>query len=133
MTLGLKIGCGLYAALLMFLGGQWWFTFEEMSVGWVVQAIGPQGVNNLLADMGGLFFGGAIMIALGLRAGHSTWLLATALLMAVAASGRLYGYAAFGYVPETLAPLIFEIGSCALLVFTHLRMDSEHPIAVSKS
>ncbi len=133
MTLGLKIVCGLYAALMMLLGGRWWFTFDGMSAEWVVQALGPQGVNNLLADMGGLFFGSAIMIVLGLRAGHSTWLLATALLMAIAASGRLYGYLAFGYVPETLVPLVFEIASCALLVFTHIRMSSEVPVSASDS
>jgi len=125
MTMGLKIACGLYAALMAMLGGRWWFTFNDIATEWVVQPLGAQGVNNLIADMGALFLGSAIMIALGLRRGQSVWLLATALLMAVAAAGRLYGYATEGYVPETLTPLIIEIVSCALLIGTHKRMTAE--------
>jgi len=125
MTMGLKIACGLYAALMAMLGARWWFTFDDMAAEWVVEALGAPGVNNLLADMGGLFFGSAIMIVLGLRRGHSFWLLATALLMAIAAAGRLYGFATQAYVPEVLMPLVIEILSCALLVATHRRMSAE--------
>jgi hypothetical protein len=125
MTLALKIICGLYAALLTLLGARWWFTFDAIAAEWVLKPLGAQGVNNLIADMGSLFLGSAIMIALGLRPGRSQWLLATALLMAIAATGRLYGYVTLGYVPETLVPLIVEIFSCALLVVTHLRMTAD--------
>ena len=125
MTLALKILCGVYGALLALLGGRWWFGFEAIVAEWSVEALGPLGVNNLVADMGALFLGGAIMIALGLRSGHSVWLLAVALTMVIAAAGRLFAYATIGYVPETLVPLIFEIASCALLVVTHQRMTSE--------
>ena len=125
MTLGLKIACGLYAALVAMLGARWWFAFDDTAAEWVVQPLGAIGINNLLADMGSLFFGTAIMIGLGLIRGNSTWLLAAALLMAIAAAGRVFGYATGGYVPETLVALIFEIVSCALLVGTHLRMTSE--------
>jgi hypothetical protein len=125
LTIALKIFCGVYGALLALLGGRWWFSFEPIAAEWLVEPLGPQGVNNLVADMGALFFGGAIMIALGLRSGHSVWLLAVALTMAIAAAGRLFAYATIGYVPETLVPLIFEIASCALLVVTHQRMTSD--------
>lgn len=125
MTMGLKIACGLYAALMAMLGGRWWFAFNDIAAEWLVQPLGAQGVNNLIADMGSLFLGSAIMIALGLRRGHSFWLLATALLMAIAAAGRLYGYATVGYVPETLAPVLIEIVSCVLLIATHKRMSTE--------
>jgi len=125
MTTGLKIACGLYAALMAMLGVRWWFTFNDIAAEWMVQPLGAQGINNLIADMGALFLGSAIMIALGLRRGHSVWLLAAALLMAVAAAGRLYGFATAGYVPEILVPLGVEIISCALLVGTHKRMSAE--------
>ena len=125
MTIALKIFCGIYGALLALLGGRWWFSFEPIAAEWLVEPLSTLGVNNLMADMGALFFGGAIMIALGLRSGHSVWLLAVALMMAIAAAGRLFAYATVGYVPETLVPLIFEIASCALLVVTHQRMTSE--------
>ena len=125
MTIALKIFCGVYGALLALLGGRWWFSFEPIAAEWLVEPLGPQGVNNLVADMGALFFSGAIMIALGLRSGHSVWLLAVALMMAVAAAGRLFAYATIGYVPETLVPLIFEIARCAFLLVTHQRMTSD--------
>ena len=125
MTTGLKVICGLYAALMALLGARWWFTFDDIATEWVVEPLGAQGINNLTADMGSLFFGSAIMIALGLRAGKSAWLLATALLMALAAMGRFYAYATQGFVPETIVGLAFEILSCALLIFTHLRMTAD--------
>ncbi len=129
MTTGLKVICGLYALLMAVLGARWWFAFEEIAAEWVVQPLGEAGINNLFADMGSLFFGSAIMIGLGLRAGHSVWLLATALLMAIAALGRIYGYAVVAYTPETIVPLTVEILSCALLVFTHQRMSAEQETA----
>ena len=120
MLIGLKIVCGLYAALMMMFGARWWFAFNGIVTEWVIEPLGPQGVNNLMADMGGLFFGSAIIIGLGLRRDQSIWLLAAAILMAVAALGRIVGYATLGYVPETLVPLLFEVVSCFLLVGTHV-------------
>ncbi len=125
MTMGLKIACGLFAALMAMLGARWWFTFNDIAAEWMVQALDATGVNNLLADMGGLFFGSAIMIVLGLRRGHSFWLLAAALLLGIAAVGRLYGFATQGYVPEVLISVVVEVLSCALLVVTHRRMSAE--------
>ena len=83
------------------------------------------GVNNLTADMAALFVGGALITVLGLRQGKQTWLLAAALLMAVAAAGRLYIYATAGYSPATLVPLLVEVVACALLIGTHKRMSAE--------
>jgi hypothetical protein len=131
MTLGLKILCGLYAALMGWFGVRWWFAFDGITEEWAVQSLSVLGTNNLTADMGSLFLGSAIMIALGLRAGQSAWLLATALLMAIAAGGRLVAYATAGYAPESLAALIFEVLSCALLVATHKRMTMRLPVTPS--
>ena len=125
MTIGLKIACGLYAALMALFGVRWWFAFDGMALEWMVEPLGIQGTNNLMGDMGAVFFGTAIMIALGLRAGHSVWLLAGALLMAIVALGRLLGYVTIGFVPETVVSLVFEIVSCALLIWTHMRMSAE--------
>jgi hypothetical protein len=125
MTIALKIACGLFAAMMAMLGIRWWFAFDGVSAEWMVQALSPVGVNNLTADMGSLFLGGALLVALGLRQGKQTWLLAAALLMAVAAAGRLYLYATAGYLPATLVPLLVEVVSCALLIGTHRRMSAE--------
>ena len=125
MTLGLKVLCGLWGGLMILIGGRWWLGFDSVAADWAVQALGPLGVNNLIADMGGLFVGGGIMIALGLRAGHSVWLLAAALLNAVAACGRLFGYVAWEYVPATLISVILEILASVLLIWTHHRMTTE--------
>ncbi len=125
MTQALKIACGLFAALMAMLGVRWWFAFDDIASEWVVQALAPQGVNNLTADMGSLFLGSALIIGLGLRRGKSTWLLAAALLMAVAAAGRLYFYATVSYLPVTLVSLVVEVVGCALLIVTHRRMSGE--------
>ena len=125
MTIALKIVCALFAAMMAMLGIRWWFAFDGVSAEWMVQALSPVGVNNLTADMGSLFLGGALLVALGLRQGKQTWLLAAALLMAVAAAGRLYLYATAGYLPATLVPLLVEVVSCALLIGTHRRMSAE--------
>jgi hypothetical protein len=124
MILGLKIACGLYAVLMGLLGARWWFAFDGIAAEWAVQSLSVLGTNNLTADMGSLFLGGAAMIALGLRARQSTWLLAAALLMAVAAAGRLVAYATVGYAPGALVALIVEVLSCVLLVVTHRRMTA---------
>ena len=125
MTIAFKIACGLFAAIMAMLGSRWLFAFDGVSADWMVQALSPVGINNLTADMASLFLGGALIIALGLRQGKSTWLLAAALLMAVAAAGRLYLYAKTGFLPETLVPLLIEVVSCALLIGTHKRMSAE--------
>ncbi len=125
MTMGLKIACGLYGLLMAMLGSRWVFAFDGIAEEWMVQALGAQGMNNLVADMSALFLGTAIMIALGLRRGQSIWLLAAALLMAIAAAGRLYGFATVGYVPEVLVSLVLEIASAVLLFVTHKRLSGE--------
>lgn len=123
MTLGLKIVCGLFGALLASLGVQWWFTFSDMLVQWQVQITSVVGRNNLLADMGALFFGSAICVVLGLRAGKSHWLLAAALFMALAAVGRCIGYATDGFTPATTVPFVVEIVSATVFVFTHRHLS----------
>lgn len=123
MLMALKIVCGLYAALMVMMGTRWWLGFSDMATEQGVSALSNLGINNLTADLGALFFGTAIIIALGLRAGRSYWLLSAAVLMLVAAAGRLYAYATVGFEPATVVPLVFEIGSAALLWFTHTQMS----------
>ncbi len=125
MTLALKILCGLYGALVTLLGVRWLFAFDDISAEWQVQALNALGINNLIADMGGLFLGTAVLIGVGLIPRYALLLVAAAILMIIAALGRLYAYATLGYVPETLVPLIFEIGSATLLFGTYLRANRE--------
>lgn len=127
MTLGLKIACALYGALMGGLGVRWLFFFDGIAAEWFVQPLSLVGVNNLMADMGSLFLGSAVMIGLGLRAGRSVWLLPVAVLMGIAAAGRLLAYTTAGYAPEALVPLLFEAVSCGLLVLTHQRMSQPEP------
>jgi len=110
---------------MLLIGGRWWLAFDGIAADWAVQPMSALGVNNLIADMGGLFLGGSIMILLGLRSGQSVWLLAAALLNAIAASGRLLGFAAFEVVPEALISVSLEILASVLLIYTHKRMTAE--------
>lgn len=124
MILGLKIICGAFAALMALFGVRWWFDFTGIAAEWQVESLNNLGVNNLTADMGALFFGTAILIGLGLRPGKSFWLLSAAVLMLVAAAGRLWAYASVGYEAGSVTALIVEVASAALLWFTHTRMSS---------
>ena len=124
MILALKIVCGLYAALMASLGASWWFGFAAMGESQHINALSSVGVNNLTADMGALFFGTAILIALGLRAGKSQWLLSAAILMLIAAAGRILAYVTVGFEAETLVPLVFELASASILFFTHKQMSA---------
>jgi len=123
MILALKILCGLFAALMAMFGVRWWFDFSGIEAEWQVDALNNLGVNNLTADMGALFLGTAILIALGLRAGKSVWLLSAAVLMLVAAAGRLLAFATTGYEAGALTALIVEVVSAVLLWFTHTRVS----------
>ena len=123
MILALKIICGLYAALMTLMGVNWWFDFPRMAESQSISVLSSLGQNNLNADMGALFFGTAIIIVLGLRARRSYWLLSAAVLMLVAAAGRLYSYAILGYDGATLVPLVFEVASAGILWFTHTKIS----------
>lgn len=123
MALALKIICGLYAALMILMGVNWWFDFPRMAESQSISVLSSLGQNNLNADMGALFFGTAIIIALGLRAGRSYWLLSAAVLMLVAAAGRIYSFAILGYDGAALVPLIFEVASAGILWFTHTKLS----------
>ena len=124
MILALKILCGLFAVLMLMFGVRWWFDFGGIAAEWQVEALNGLGVNNLTADMGALFFGTAILIALGLRAERSQWLLSAAVLMLVAAAGRLLDYASNGYDAGALTALIVEVVSAGVLYLTHRQMSS---------
>ncbi len=124
MNIALKVLCGLFALMMAAFGARWWFSFGQIAQEWSVEAPTALGTNNLTADMGALFFGSAIMIALGLRSGKSFWLLAAALLMLIAAAGRLYAFATVGYVTGAMPALVVEILSAALLAFTHSRLKT---------
>jgi len=126
MILALKILCGLFAALMALFGVRWWFDFGGMAEETGLSALNNLGVNNLTADMGALFFGTTIIIALGLRAGKSFWLLSASVLMLVAAAGRLWAFVSTGYEAGALTALIVELVAAALLWFTHTQMSKAY-------
>lgn len=124
MIIALKVLCGLFALLMASFGVRWWFSFSGIEAEWQVDALNGIGINNLTADMGALFFGTAILIVLGLRAGKSQWLLSAAVLMLVAAAGRILVYATLGYEGATLSALIVEVVAGGVLFFTHQKMST---------
>ena len=89
-----------------------------------MDALNNIGVNNLTADMGALFFGTAILVALGFRQGQSHWLLSAAVLMLVAAAGRVWVYATLGYEASTVTALGVEVVAASVLFVTHKRLNS---------
>ncbi len=110
--------------MLLMLGARWWFTFDEIQAEWAVTAHGVVGVNNLTADMGALFLGTAALIAIGIFRKTAEWLLAAALLMGLAALGRVYAFLTVGYDQTALVPLIVEVVMVIVLSFTARRFSA---------
>ncbi len=128
MIIALKVFCGLFALLMTVFGVRWWFSFSGIETEWQVDALNNLGINNLTADMGALFFGTALFIALGLRAGKSQWLLSAAALMALAAAGRVWVFASVGYEAGALPALIVELVSTVVLIVTHKKVSTPNNV-----
>jgi len=82
-----------------------------------VDPIGNQGLNTLRADFGALFLGSALLLLIGLLPGKSGALQAVAVLMAVAAAGRITGFVLDGASRGTLLPLAVELFMVVFLPF----------------
>lgn len=121
MDLAIKILLGVLCLPLVALGIRSMFKPTGMLDDLAVQANGSAGLNTVRGVVGGLFLASAAMIVLGLATEQTVWLLAVALLMGVAAIGRVVGIAADGYDKAVLRPLVAEVVISAVAVLAHIR------------
>ena len=124
MTIVLRILVALFALLLLAMGVQALFTPAAMAAGFGIEPLGNHGLNTVRADLGAFFLGTGALLALGLLRGWTLFLLAVALMMAIAATGRLLGFVLDGASQGTLVPLAVELAMVVLLPVAYRKLSA---------
>lgn len=125
MELALKVIVGLFALLFLFMGVGFMFDPGSNAAGLGLTPLGEHGLNTLRGDLGGLFIGSTLLLALGVLQRKGEWLLAVAVLMVVIAMGRLVGFVLDGNPTQaTLVAFGFEIVIAIVLVLTSRKFSA---------
>ncbi len=124
MNKALQIVIGILAALVLLQA--LWMVFDpqvtEDAMGIEATNGNLLGLSSLRGDIGGLFLGMGLMLALGLWQRNATWFLAVALLMGTIAFGRLVGFVADGVTGMAMANFIIEIVVIGLMWLAHRQL-----------
>lgn len=107
----LKVLIALLGIFFVTMGLVWVFAPTTLAPLFAVVPEGIKGMNTLRADLGSFFICMGIFSIVAARENtHSVTLLAcVALVMAVAAFGRLVGFILDGFIIDTFAPFLVEI------------------------
>jgi hypothetical protein len=124
MDLTLQVVIGLLCVPLLALGIKSMFAPGRMLDDLAIDPRGVAGLSTVRGVVGGLFLSCVAMLVLGLVQHQTVWFLAAALVMGVAAVGRLVSLAADGYESAVLRPLVVEIVIVFVLVGAHIRLGS---------
>jgi hypothetical protein len=125
MSLVLRSGCGLIGLLFMILGVRWMFAPEAIAAESGLELLNPLGYNTARGDIGGLFIGGALLVALGLIREKADWLRVMAVVVACVATGRAIGLVIDGFARTSFVPFALELVIIAVLIAT--ARDLENP------
>ena len=120
MDIAIQILAGFFALPLLALGGRIMFAPAGMLGELGVEAPGPVGLNTVRGVVGGFLVACAVMIALGLALHETVWLLAVAVVMAVAVLGRIAGVAVDGFDKAVVRPILIEIVIAVVMVAAHV-------------
>ena len=115
MLITIKVLVGLVGVLMALMWFQILINPQQFAEQLFLLPKGAEGLNTFRADVGGIFFSGAIFSFLALWKNNSQWLLAAALLMGGAALGRLTGLLMDGVNEASVAGMVFE--SVLVLLF----------------
>lgn len=107
----LKVLIALAGIFFVAMGLTWIFAPTTLAPLFAIVPEGIKGMNTLRADLGSFFLCIGIFSIVAARINtHSVTLLAcVALVMAVAAFGRLVGFILDGFIIDTFAPFFVEI------------------------
>ncbi len=119
MSIALQVVVGLFTLPMVALGLKAMFAPATMLETLAVEPKGAPGLNTVRGLAGGFFLASAVMIAAGLATGDTVWFLALAVLMGVAAVGRVVGIAADGFDKEVVRPTVVEVVMAVVLVAAH--------------
>ena len=122
MDLALQVIIGLLCVPLTGLGMKSMFVPARMVDDLAVDPRGVAGLSTIRGVVGGLFLSSVAMLVLGLVQGQTVWFLAVALVMGVAAAGRLVSLAMDGFDKAVVRPLVVEIIITLILIGAHIRL-----------
>jgi hypothetical protein len=99
----------LAAVMFAAVGLGFWVAPEPTAHRLGLEAVHATGLAALRADFGGLFLGLALLCATALWTKRRAWFLATSLMVATIAVGRVIGWAAGGVSPNDAVQLGIEL------------------------
>ena len=126
MDMAIQILVGVLGLPLVVLGARIMFAPAGMLGELGVEAPGPVGLNTVRGAVGGLLLSSAVMIGLGLALHDTVWFLAVAVVMGVAAFGRLAGVLMDGFDKAVVRPIVIEVVIAGVMVLAHLRLAGVH-------
>ena len=125
MSKAMQVVIGILAALVLLQAV--WMVFDpqvaETAMGIEATDGNLLGLSTLRGDLGGLFLGLGVMLALGLWTRDSTWFLAVGALMATIMFGRLVGFAMDGLTGMAAANFVIEIIVVGLMWLAHRQLS----------
>jgi len=125
MSLALRSGAGLVGLLFLMLGVRWMFAPAAIAAEQGIELLDSLGYNTARGDIGGLFIGGALLIAVGLIREKAEWLRVLAVVVGCVAFGRVVGMAMEGFATTSFVPFAVELVIIAVMIAT--ARDLEKP------
>ncbi len=122
METALQVLLGLLCLPLLALGAKVTFQPAGMLDDLGLDPRGAVGLNTIRGMLGGLLLSCVAMIVAGLVLHDTTWFLAVALVMGIAAIGRFVGVAADGFDKAVVRPIVVEVVITVVAVAAHLRL-----------
>jgi hypothetical protein len=117
MTLLARILVGLVAVFFLAFSFRFFFLPEAIATELAITPIGVAGLSTIRGDLGGAFFAIGAFALMGLRAGATQWLHASAAVIGAVAIGRTFGFAIDGMLPTTVVAFIVEVVFVIILLF----------------
>jgi hypothetical protein len=125
MEKGIRIALGILCLPLLGLGLAAMFHPAAVLVKFAVEPQGAAGLNTIRGVMGSILLGSGIFMVLGLKTKNTFWFFATAILMFLAAFGRIVGVALDGFDSHIMPPLVIELVVGALALTAHKKFGSK--------
>ena len=122
MDLAIKVLIGLLCVPLLGLGLKSMFKPASMLGDLGFAAPGAVGLNTIRGMLGGLLLACVVMLVSGLLLQETVWFLAVAVVMGVAAIGRIVGIAVDGFDKAVVRPIVVEVVIAVVAVAAHIRL-----------
>jgi hypothetical protein len=109
------------------VGLQAWLNPAKLSASLQLQATGPVGIAALRADVGGIFWGIALLAGIAAWRQSRIWALAGLVVVGSAFAGRMVNLVVSGPQPGTIPPIMIEATTIAFLLFAISQWNERTP------